>query len=481
MKYIVRSIFILSILLCTCNSCMEEQLIGKTEDMAESTPVQISLASASRIALADDAKAYLDYQVATLRILGYTTQSGRLAFNRLVTPTSDSSNTAAAANPDIEWMAQAEIVTGDFTIIFIANDHLDSDLEAILNDDSKVAALTDLQELTVSHSALLWDEEIPMFARYENVKVLGDNTLNVDGTAITGYWPVEIKRLAVRLDLTLTLTYAQAQMWENAAGLLNPAAYLLYVDNVPAEQYLFPEADNSGVARTSRAYEGRWGNSGYPNYPGRIEQDTSDNSYTVTFPRILLPESWFTDKNNEANAVEIRIGLSENGTDKTISSRIGYDLALPDYTLPRNTYLTVTATVVEMEETEELGLHVSIHDWDDGDVDEMTGNRELKVSAVKAEIIQPDEAVRIWFWTDQPEVSVSPTTVEGKNTDDIFYDLTGSSPGNFYFDSSTGEGWLDIITDTNKPEVTAGVSGQHGVILDAGELKRTITVTVNIP
>ncbi|MCD8262446.1 MAG: hypothetical protein LUD15_14015 [Bacteroides sp.] len=413
--------------------------------------------------------------------MGYTTQSGRLAFNRLVTPTSDGSNSSAAANLDIELTAQAEIITGDFIILFIANDYIDPDLEAILNDDSKVAALSDLQELTVSQSALLWDGEIPMFARYENVRVLGDNSLNVDGTPITGYWSVEIKRLAVRLDLTLTLTYAQVRMWENAAGSSSPAAYLLHVDNIPGEQYLFPETDNSGVAHTSRAYEAKWESSGYPNYPGQIEQDNSDNSYTITFPRILLPESWFTDKNNESNAVEIRIGLSESGTDKTVSGRIGYDLTLPDYTLPRNTYLTVTATVVETEEKEELCMHLSVNDWDDGDVDDMTGNRELKVSAVKAEIDQPDEAVRIWFWTDQPEVSIHTMTVEGKNTDDVFYDLTGNSLGNFYFDNSTGEGWFDIITDLSKPEVTAGVSGQHGLILDAGELKRTITVTVNIP
>lgn len=131
----------------------------------------------------------------------------------------------------------------------------------------------------------------------------------------------------------------------------------------------------------------------------------------------------------------------------------------------------------------EIDADIFVSGWDDQSVDDMKDDSagELRVSATKATLTQPGTAVTIWFWTNKGNASLSEKTSGNLNVDDIFYNLVGGDTSNFSFDSSTGEGWIKLVTDTSKPGVNSGGSVTHEIVLCAGTLRRVITVTVNLP
>ncbi|MCC8019230.1 MAG: hypothetical protein LIO85_05600 [Rikenellaceae bacterium] len=271
--------------------------------------------------------------------------------------------------------------------------------------------------------------------------------------------------MAVRVDLTLRLTDAQFADFKH-----------IRFDNVPDRLYIFPETDNSASVTNNLQYDAVAGNAGYSSEPGNITTLTSgDYAVEITYPRILLPEVWFTPESDKDCAVVLTACFAT----EDYPALIGIDRP-DDYTLPRNVYYDVSATVAVNDA--EIDIAIAAQDWDDKLVDDRT-NRSLYVSAVEATINERNMA-RIYFWTDQQDVYIEELDGSDLPVDEVFYGLTGSNPENFHFDGSTGEGWFDIMTDRAAARVSAdGTTRTHKIYLNAGggKFTREVTVNVNIP
>ncbi len=364
MKYILRLLLCLSVAAAVLPSCVKEQVAGGG-DIPEGVQVNINIASGTRIALEEDPHAWLDYQVTTLRIMGYHSQTGRLFFNRLVTTESDGSNDEGKgnANPEVVWTAEAEILTGDYTIVIIANEDIKQDFSDILQDEDQVGFFSLLEKVTLDYGWLEWDGRIPMLAVYDNVQVIDDNHINVAGKEIKGTWKVELERVAVRVDVTLNLTPAQGMAWEKYSTEVLNSDYLLYVDNVPERMYLFGNVSDAALVSTD--YGASISSDGYNSVPGKIQSGDVTTPYKIEWPRLILPEYLLSQNDDAAKAVALRIGLVENGAQRMVSGKIGCDPTAPDYSLPRNHYIEVEASMKAPTE-EVLEITLNVKPWDDG-------------------------------------------------------------------------------------------------------------------
>ncbi|MCD7969942.1 MAG: hypothetical protein LUF87_06270 [Alistipes sp.] len=469
MKYILRLIFCLCTAMTLMLSCVREDVASRS-DVPYGIPVSITLGAETRIAVENDDHAWLDHHVTCLRVMGYDTKTKRLIFNRLVNTDSDDSNSEGKgnSNENVVWTAEAEIYTGDFTMVFIANEKVDPTMSGILGDDQQVNTLEQLKEVTLDYQSLQWNGRIPMLAVYDNVQVLEDNHVNVAGTDHTGTWKISMERVAVRVDVTLSLTTAQGTAWQQYGIQNSDMKYLLYLDNVPARMNLLGE--EYGGSLVTADYEANFTPLGYEYVPGRIESGSPTTPYEIIYPRIILPEYLLSQKSDAAKAVTIRLGLLENGTVRMVSGRLGYDLSGPDYTMPRNHYFDVKGSI--KENSAEIDISIEVKGWStvDGDpIDDVV----LNVSAVKASINERNMA-RIWFWTTRKreDISVEPATP----ADAIFTGLTDGSQSNLVFDPATGQGWIDIMTDRE----SGAADGSYTLMLNAGGLKRSIEVDVKI-
>ncbi len=407
-----------------------------------------------------------DYDITTLRVLGYNTSDGTLAFNEQV------AFTETGTGENIKREAEIRVPTGEFTFVFLANEDSDPAFALTVADDDQVAELADLQALSISHTAFDSGKDIPMLSVYDNVEVLGENSLKVAGTDVTGVWEIGIVRLAVRLDVTFSLDAKQAAEWDQK----------FTVSGIPSSMYLFPQKDNSGVARVDKTYAAGLGTAGYPTLPGTYFAE-SDGTYTVTYPRIILPESWFTDRTNADKATAIEVDLQR---DSPFSGPIGMQIlegdSPLDYTLPRNHYFKLNASIKDDQAV--LDVQLEVKDWDVALLDPMNGYR-LNVSAIKATVNEHNMA-RIYFWADKKEVFIEELDADGTPVENLFYGISGSDLKNFHYtyDNATGlgSGWFDLIADRDLAGVTAGTERDYKIYLNAdGTLAREITVRLTIP
>ncbi len=488
MKYISLKLISAALLAAIMLSCVKDHMDGERSGGSEGIPVTLSLVSGTRMDIAGDRFAFLDYEVSTLRIIGYHTNSMELAFNKIATITSDNSNSQGIgnANPDIKWIAKTQVETGNYTIVFIANYDVDNDMDVILADDNQINTFAKLQDVSFSHESLQWNGRLPMIAVHENVQIIADNEVNVDGTPHTGTWPLSLDRLAVRVDLSLTLSNAVGTAWMDYSVNETNGEYRLLVYNVPRRMYLFEKINETPVI--DKNYRAGDFFTGYQSFPGIINSG-GFYDYDVAFPRIILPEYVMTNKADEDKAIEIGLGLRESGVVRMVRGKIGNDIILGDYSLTRNTYLTVNARVLEWSD---LDMEIEVRDWDDQAIDGMIGDRRLSVSAIKGSINEHN-MMRVYFTSNQKDVAILETTSEGLSVDDYFYGLIGETDAERYnfhysYNQTTGEGsgWFDVMTDRDKdvfesrPYMWRGYNGTHGIQLYAGGQVREITVDVNI-
>lgn len=297
-----------------------------------------------------------DYNITTLRVLGYKMTDGMLAFNELITTFSD--NTDPLDPTNILRGAEITVKTGHFNFVFIANEGSDPALKTALADNSQINSLPKLRLKSFAGTAFSANKDIPMIAFYDNVKVINNYTLTNNGTPVSGTWKIGIDRLAVRVDIELTLTASQFAKWSIVSR------YLLGITNIPTKAYLYPGNDNSTGSITNN-YEALFNNSTYAIYPGNIVKEPS-GEYTVTYPRIILPESWFADATDATQAVHLQISLNDGQTTRTYKGKIGKNIDPTDpplnYTLPRNTYVGVKASV---SDDERVDIQAIAKDWDE--------------------------------------------------------------------------------------------------------------------
>ena len=341
MRSILITVVCLAASLLALSSCVREQ---ETAGRA-GQDVRISLLTTTRSGGSEQFHAD-DWKISTLRIMGFGS-TGALAFNRTLT-TSDW--TTSGTDELIKREAQVTVKTGRYLVVFVANEGSQSGLGTTLD---AIGSLSALRGIAFGNGAFDSAKDIPMAAFYENVEILGDNDLKVGGSAVAGgVWQIQMERLGVRADITLTLTEEQYTKWGNSVSTGAMTNLPITIAGVPQQVFLFPGTDNSATGTVDKSYYAYTGNHvNYSKGPGAIV--ANGNTVTVTFPRIILPESWFADKTNSAKAMQLQIRLKEvTQAAVTLSGRIGNEITTPplDYTLPRNTYLGITATVDEGEE-----------------------------------------------------------------------------------------------------------------------------------
>lgn len=329
----------LSALLLVLSGCTKESVVGQDEGQN----VVISLATGTRSGSTDEGSVE-DRYINSLRILGYRTSNGTLAFNVPVygLPSTPESGKLA-------YSGTVNVKTGKFTIVLIANEHSDAAASTLLGGITTTAnnTLTYLYEnVTFSHTAFAADKDIPMVTVRENIVIQDNNKLfdPTKGSEALSEWPVSMERLGVRIDLKLAFNNNEdaRTAWE--------ADKKVTFSKVPDRVYLVAGKDNS-AGTTSKVFT----------YSSATCTGTTTKTYDLG--RIILPESYFTSATPEDKAMELSITADRERSCKVKSPISGHG-----YTLPRNTYLSATATVSADPETS-LTLQTSALDWADKDMD----------------------------------------------------------------------------------------------------------------
>ena len=300
-------------------------------------PVMITLGATSRSGT--DVGAPEDSYINSLRILGYRTSDGTLAFNEIVV------GLPAVTNNANEIKKTVDVLTGQFTIVFIANEHSDkdtdsngtSDLSALLNGITTAANnnISYLRGLSFSHEAFAADKNIPMVSVKENIIIQGDEQL-IDPTQNSGNpvseWKVSLTRIGIRVDVKLKLTDMQKTAW---LGVANPG--IVYFNNVPEKAYIFPNTDNSANLLT-----------GDEKYATLTEEAKEGALNVFVCQRVILPES-SSQTLTEAQALTMKIMEGAVARTGVVAPTPG--VGTNGYTIPRNHYLDVVAAISGVEIT----------------------------------------------------------------------------------------------------------------------------------
>lgn len=307
-----------------------------------------------------------DYSaIGSFRVLGYRTDNGRLAFNELVAEWSTDKNIVSETH-------RISVKEGNYSMVFIANEHLDASLAGILNDDSQIRTIYALGQKWFGHESFLTSSRyIPMVTRVDQVSILGDHEATVGGVpAMTGSgdaatWPVSMKRLGAKVRLHLFVDDTDPIKAENLT---------YYYNNIPTRVFLLPEtANNDYLGNDPDRYKGTVKSlTTVPTYvtnqsskpAGHIYYgETSEGSKSNV---IILPESWFTDAADPENGVLLSV------TDGTVtrSGRLPY--AANNFRLPRNAFLNVVATVRKPAPLQaDIVFTVETVNWNDNTFDDI--------------------------------------------------------------------------------------------------------------
>ena len=318
-----------------------------------------------------------DHYINSLRVLGYRTSDGTLAFNEKVYGFPTSTVNATVLNNQ-----QVDVKTGRFTIVFIANEHSEvdansdgtNDMSALLNgittsNNNTLSYLKDNAKF--SYHSFYYGYNIPMAVIKENIIIQEENKLidpELGSAPITTVWPVMLTRLGIRVDVTLKLTDAQVADWRTVPTL-NKEALSFY--NIPEWVSVFPNIYHTG-STTSRVET-------------FVDMDTypDEGDLKVFKARFILPE--YADPNLEATTGLI-LGLPQGATvglttpeKKGAVSNMETDGLTPKgwagkygYTIPRNHYLGVTATIKESDT--EITFNINVLSWDEANL----GDKELQ-------------------------------------------------------------------------------------------------------
>ena len=334
-RYITAIATALSALLLS--SCTMESLVAPPDGQ----DVMIRIAAQTRATADGDAQ---DRYINSLRVLGYRMADQTLAFNETV---------ALGSSNASGYNGKINVKTGRFIIVFVANEHEDAAVSAALSGITTTAnnTLAYLEkQVAFSTAAFSVSKDIPMTALKNNITIQGNDTLLDNGVPVTSSWGVTLQRLGVRLDLTMTLYTSAFDNWFGSAGEKK-----IYFNNVPKKVSLFPGADNSADVYTN--------NEVFVTYTGS-SPTAVDSKKTVILPRaIILPESVFSPVGTKSKGLVMRIVESVDRTGVIASGNAAHG-----YTLPRNTYLDVTATVAGAADSEFTFNINPIYDWSGTDI-----------------------------------------------------------------------------------------------------------------
>ncbi len=337
MKKIIRTAFLTALGLLPV-SCMWEETIPHGE---QGVPVEIVIDTR---APGDDTHPGSEYDrmVSSFRVLIYN-QSGVLKWNFSPLDIHD----LDADDPESSQENSLDILTGTYDFVFVANE---GDLAGALNNLNLGSSMTTLRAMNFDRDAFDSDEtpkNIPMVSHYPGVVVAADD----DGIGSVAYadpfdegnpktveagesWSVPLERVGIRLRLAITLTASEYAAWSDKQ---------LRIDSIPSRAFLLPGIDNAVAPWEAMESYPAAVAAEHDAEPGVITGNDTDG-YTVTYDRIILPEVLFTpvDNGEKALVLSMMVGGRERRGKVSVNPNDGDGWG---YTLPRNTFLDMTASI----------------------------------------------------------------------------------------------------------------------------------------
>lgn len=433
----------------------------------------------------------LDDKVETLRILAFNKTSHVCESNTFYS--GDILNGNTLRHP---------INEGEYDFVFLANEPHNTIVKGVLDN---IVNYDDIK--SVSYPVRYFDSEliIPMIAENNGVKVLVDGKLEVNGVTDTKL-TVELRRLAARVDVVLKST---VDFGNAGSGNFKGITFSNMPDRVPlvyglpsdclsgSWEYDDPNLNYSGTAivrDVERELTLADNADCFKIDPTLLtsEDKVNDLVWAVKVKKVIIPSNFFSTKSDETNAIDFTVNLIDKYSPscklKIISNPV-------NYTLPANAKLDLTGII-----REPLEVNIQPAPWiADGDDWEISGVRVLNVSNIQTKMTDMN-GVRISFWSNMAVVKVLDTVKkEGeaseRETNKVFnclaVDANNPDPYRFFYDSTTGSGYLDLLIDgTNTTgfgthDRTENMSGTYTLTLSAAEdtngknaLQRKIKVTV---
>jgi hypothetical protein len=459
------------IVLVTAVSCLDEETVAQEGQLVTVTLSPASGAPGTRSLDADNPPQpnpdldAADRRITQFPILVFSTTGG-LVENFYTTD-------IATRNP---WTIR--LYGGTYHFVFIANEGSAGDNSGTDQQWNTLktftGSLTQLENIAFPSSAFADTKDIPMSAICKDVQLLGDNQYKIGGGGTqTGTWPVTVTRLGVRVDVRLHT--ALAQKVQDFTGL--------EFHNVPTSVPVLEQT--TGGTPTDLLSP-----AGYESSPFRpvlkANGDTPDFTDIGTGPqagekewkktRVILPSSVFADNTDPDKGIEVHVIYGGTSAKAVLA---------PDpatsYTQPRNTYYTFDAELVNSGAQPQL--FITAQSWASGSVTVNMGEQWLNVKQLTATVTGSNTA-RIHFWSNQPDALIAvdanckKVTADDTVVNNLFDNLSGTGAANRHYSSTTGAGFIDILT---KSSVTAAANGDYTIYLNAGGLRQEITVTIAIP
>lgn len=236
--------------------------------------------------------------------------------------------------------------TGTYDFVFVANEQEDSRLADILSTYSTAKKMADIEAEYFGSTAFEAARNIPMGGIVKNVKVIGNNKLNVNGTPIQNAWDISqyLIRLGVRVDFTL----------KSENQFLGNAFQGIEISRVPDKVFLLPATYSGAVNYNSAAYEASPRTIANTAFDAGSGYDPATYTWTWTKDRLILPSSVFTPKATAANAMLFSATMTGMSP---LTATLGCNEPT-DYTLPRNSRLTLVGTLQDR-----IDFTVSVMDW----------------------------------------------------------------------------------------------------------------------
>lgn len=419
------SLFIYLLAGAILSSCVQDEQFSPLDSLNQGQHVTINLDVAS--ALVTDEGDAADRVVSSLRVLIYHSSNGELVFNIPV---------------DIPTPSRIDIRTGTYDFIFIANEDSDPALKAHLTsvDDADINTLNKLLSLSFERTAFDVAEDIPMVKLIEQVEVSGDNTIRTPemSAAQTGTWIVSVDRVAIRLKLSVTMTPSQYLEWA-----VSPKITL---SHITGKAFVLPGTDNSAFQEATGEEFAASLTAGAT--PGVISTPDTDGNVTVTYDRMILPELLLSSANNvESKAMTLSMNFGGKVKSGLVKAADGDAFG---YSLPRNTFLKMDATVKE----DAIDILAEVLPWGDADMDVIfDGQYTLTVDQTEYYFTSNGEPQPIHISTDYPGGWTVTTT----------------------------QTWIVMPTQTNNSvgiQTNMDTMMQSGTfVISAGNLRKTIHVT----
>ena len=395
---------------------------------------------------------------------------------------------------------QHPIKQGEYNFIFLCNEPLYQDTQTLLDG---INHYDDVKSIAYPTEFFDSDHVIPMIAENREIKVLAGGKIEINSVVSTEL-VVKLRRLAARVDVVLkskmdlgdmNSTIFEGVTFSNLPNRV-PLVHGLPSDPVSGWIYDDPTLIYNGTAITRNVIRKFTLNDNADYFeinPAFLSpaDKANDLIWAARIKRVIIPSSYFVTKTTEANAVDFTVNMIK---DYSPSCKLQI-LSDPDYRLPANARLDLTAVIKEP-----LDVNIKASPWtlDDNDW-EIVDNRILNVSHKEVKMTDLN-GVRISFWSNMPVVRVLNTVqkqgeVTKRITNEVFNCLAidetnNPNPYRFYFDPQTGSGYMDLLIDgtstvVGSPHIrTENMTGTYTLTLSAEEqggrnaLQREIKVVV---